>query len=689
MTGELLLEIGTEEIPAGFIPGALSQMKGLASDLLSRKRLAFESIKTVGTPRRLTLIVSGLPDRQEDASKEIMGPPKRVAFDDKGNPAPAAAGFAKSQGVDVSAIQIIETPKGEYLLIRKEEKGESTKTVLAEILPQLIQGISFPKSMHWGCEKVTFARPVHWILAIYAGEIIPFSFGSVHSGNLTHGHRFMAPEAMEVKSSSGYLDSLKRACVIADPEERKSETNAEVNSAATRAGGFPLPDPELLDLVTDLVEYPSAVCGTYDKAYLSLPRPVLITAMREHQKYFAVLDDKGALLPYFVAVNNTPVSDPAVVARGHERVLRARLQDASFFFAEDLKTDLATFTEELKGVIFHSKLGTSYEKVMRIEKLAVYLAGQINPGLSDDVRRAAFLCKADLLTAMVGEFPTLQGVMGREYALLAGEKPEIADAILEHYKPAFSGDRLPQGQIGCILSTADKMDTVTGGFAIGLAPSGTTDPYALRRQSLAILNIIMSYGLNISLRDLISHSTHLLKDKVKVDPVKLADDVFFFFRTRFQYLLADKFDADVVEAVTSVHFDNIPETQARIEALQAFKKLPDFESLSISFKRVVNISRENRRTEILQKLLQSPAEKELFERYASTAEKVKASAENKDYLGALKEIAGLKGTIDRLFDEVMVMDKDLNLRQNRLNLLTAISDLFKIAADFSKVQSMS
>jgi len=689
MVHELLLEIGTEELPAGFIPDALAQMKDIAARLLSEKNISFGGVSALGTPRRLALVVSDLADHQPDQSREITGPPRRVAFDADGNPTPAAIGFARSQGVDVSALTTIQTPKGEYLLITKDEKGEETAILLKTLLPEICRTISFPKSMRWGSETISFARPIHWILAVYGGAVIPFNFGSIKSGRSTYGHRFTAPDPVEVADFSDYKDKLSRSGVIVDPEERKAMIINGITQAAAAAGGRPLPDEGLLNIVTNLVEYPAAVCGSFAAEYLSLPRPVLIAAMREHQKYFAVVNAEGELLPYFIAVNNTPVTSPAMVTRGHERVLRARLHDAGFFFAEDRKEPLAARTERLKGVIFHSKLGTSYEKVMRVKGLAIFLAEKICPDRLAEVERAAYLCKADLLTAMVGEFPTLQGIMGREYALLSGEKREVAEAILEHYRPAFAGDALPAGQTGCILSIADKMDTIAGCFGIGLTPSGTADPYALRRQALAILHIVLGRSFDVSLKELIARGTTLLAGKITGDISKTGEDVLSFFRTRYQHLLSGQADADVIEAVTSLHFDRLRETQGRIEALQQFKSRPEFQDLSTSCKRVVNISRDNKKTDIDPSLFVHPAESRLYTSYGQINEKVREQMEKRDYPGALQETAGLKKSIDEFFDAVMVMDKDERLRRNRLNLLTLITNLFKNIADFGKLQSAS
>ncbi|MFH1148830.1 MAG: glycine--tRNA ligase subunit beta [Pseudomonadota bacterium] len=687
MSNELLLEIGTEEIPAAFISPALAQMKDRAAQLLTANRLSFVSIYAGGTPRRLTLVVSGLVVRQEEMVREIIGPPKKVAFDETGRPTNAAIGFARSNGVEISEVSIIETARGEYLLIRKREEGKDTPAVLEQVLPDLCRSISFPKSMRWGSGTATFARPVHWITAVYAERVVPFEFGSVRSDDVTYGHRFMAPGAIKVTNFAQYQDALRQAFVIIDPEERASIIKEGITRSAADAGGIPLEDEQLLQTVLNLVEYPSPLCGHFDRRYLDIPRPVLITSMREHQKYFAVVDAQGDLLPFFIAVSNTPVANPELVKTGNETVLRARLQDASFFFAEDRKKSLSELTEQLKGVIYHSELGTSYEKVIRTKELALYLAGQLRPEILSDVERAAYLCKADLLTSMVGEFPTLQGVMGREYALLTGEKPEIADAILEHYRPAFAGDVLPAGIIGRILSMADKMDTIAGFFAIGEVPSGTADPFGLRRHALAILNIILGSSLDISLRDLISKSVSLLAGKVKRDLRAIESEILGFFRVRYQNLLSGQADPDVIEAVASIHFDNVLNAGKKIESLQQFKKDAEFLPVSVSFKRTINITRDIKAEPINSDLLTDPPEVALYNTYLQVKERVDKSIGEKDYFSALKELAGLKAAIDGFFDQVMVMVDDERLRRSRLNLLANIAEIFKGIADFSKLQT--
>ncbi|HSR10939.1 MAG TPA: glycine--tRNA ligase subunit beta, partial [Thermodesulfobacteriota bacterium] len=512
---ELLLEIGTEEIPSAFIPRALEEMQSLLAEEFRSNRIPCKEIKALGTPRRLVLTATGMASSQEGRVVENVGPAKRIAFDEQGNPTKAAMGFARGQGVRVEDLQVVKTEKGEYVCARREEKGVETSGILPDILPRLISSIHFPKSMRWMDLENAFVRPIHWILALFDGKTVPFQIGNVSSGSLSRGHRFMAPGSFQVKDLADYLIKLKNSFVIVNPEERRELILAEVKKAAAEVSGAAVADPGLLEIVTYLVEYPVALRGGFSRDFLSLPREVLISAMREHQRYFSIAGENGSLLPYFVAVSNTKPRDPKVVIRGNERVLQARLADAKFFFVEDQKVPLAQRVEGLKKVVYHSKLGTSYEKVMRIKGVSEYLASRVNPELRETVERAALLCKADLITGMVGEFPSLQGTMGRVYARLSGEREEVAQAIYEHYLPTSAGGDLPKSAPGAILSMADKLDTVCGCFGVGLIPTGTADPYALRRQTLGIINIILDKRYALNLGEMAEKSLELLREKIE------------------------------------------------------------------------------------------------------------------------------------------------------------------------------
>ena len=514
MSKELFLEIGTEEIPAGFLPKAMADIETLIRKELENSRLAFGELKTLATPRRMALCVQGLPSVQPDAEITAMGPAKNIAFAPDGTPNKAAEGFARGQGVDVTSLTVVSTDKGEYVAAVRRETGRPTHELLGEILPRLIGNIPFKKSMRWGDHEVRFARPIHWIVALFDGVVVPFSFGPIESGTVSRGHRFMANTSFPVRDYAHYLEECERHFVIPDPARRKEIIRREIHRTATAAGGHLLPDEGLLDEVTYLCEYPSAVHGNFSADFLKVPKEVLITSMRSHQRYFSVVDGSGKLLNSFITINNTLAEDPSVVVKGNERVLRARLSDARFFFEEDKKVKLDARVESLKSVVYQQKLGTSFEKMERFRTLAEGLADQLNPAVKAKVSRAAFLCKADLVSGMVGEFPEVQGVMGREYALLQGEDVEVAHAIAEHYLPTQAGGDLPTSDIGAVVSMADKLDTICGCFGVGLIPTGSADPYALRRSALGIINIILDRGYRLCLAALVDRSLALLAAKL-------------------------------------------------------------------------------------------------------------------------------------------------------------------------------
>jgi glycyl-tRNA synthetase beta chain len=686
MAKELFLEIGTEEIPAGFLPKAMAEMETLIRKELDNARIAFGEVKAMATPRRLALAVSAVAVQQADAELTAMGPAKKVAFNDDGTPTKAGEGFARGQGVDASALSIVSTEKGEYVAVTKKETGVPTVGLLAEILPRMINNIPFKKSMRWGDLDVRFARPVHWIVALFDGVVVPFSFGNIESGTMSRGHRFMANTAFPVRDFGHYQEECERHFVIPDPARRKEIIRREIHRVAKAAGGHLLPDEGLLEQVTYLVEYPSAVHGTFSAEFLAVPREVLITSMREHQRYFSVVDDSGKLLPAFITVNNTLTEDPSVVVKGNERVLRARLSDARFFFEEDKKVPLEKRVESLKSVLYQARLGTSYEKMERFRSLAEAVAGQLRPELKDKASRAAYLCKADLVTGMVGEFPEVQGVMGREYALIGGEDGEVAQAIFEHYLPIQAGGELPASDIGAFVSIADKIDTICGCFGVGLIPTGSTDPYALRRSALGIINIILHKGYPLLISTLVDQSLALLQQKLTRVEADVKADVLEFFRGRFVNLMADRFPSDVVDAVVAVSFDDLVDAAAKIAALAEFRKRADFEPLAVAFKRVCNIVKVPVAvTGVNELYFQEDAEGELHRAYHSVASTVAAKVAERDYLAALTEIATLRVVVDDFFDKVMVMAEEERVRNNRLALLQEIKGLFRDIADFAKI----
>ncbi len=685
MAKDLFLEIGCEEIPAGFVPKAMADLELLIKKEFDSARIEYGEIVTLGTPRRLVLAVKGVAERQPDAELTAMGPAKAHAFDADGNPTKAAQGFARGQGIEVSQLKIVNTEKGEYLAAVKSEIGRETAELLPELLPRLIGNIPFKKSMRWADFDVRFARPIHWIVALFDGKVVPFSFGNIESGSASRGHRFMANTSFPVRDLAHYLEECERHFVIPDPNKRKEIIRAEIDRVAKQAKGNVLPDEALLEQVSYLVEYPSAVHGTFSPDFLVVPREVLITSMREHQRYFSLVDDEGKLLPGFITINNTITEDPQVVVKGNERVLRARLSDARFFFDEDHKVKLESRVESLKSVVYQAKLGTSYEKMERFRELGKRLAQRLNPGVEKQVERAATLCKADLVSGMVGEFPEVQGIMGREYALHDGEEKAVANAIAEHYLPTQAGGELPASDIGAFVSLADKMDTICGCFSVGLIPTGSADPYALRRSALGIINIILDKGYREPLSDFVKASLDLLSAKATRPIAEVQKDVLDFFRGRFVNLMADRFPSDAVEAVVSVSFDDLVEAAAKIEALAGFRNREDFGPLAVAFKRVCNIVKDGVDAPVSAELFQEPAEGELLQALTQVAGKVAGALEKADYLEAFTEIATLKPAVDLFFEKVMVMAEDERVRQNRLALLTAIARLFGRLADFSRL----
>ncbi len=720
MPKDLFLEIGTEEIPAGFIPKALESMQGLLKKTLEGNRVGFKNVCALGTPRRLVIAVEGMDEKQADTVVEATGPAKRAAFDEHGKPTKAAEGFAKSQGVKVKDLRIVQTPKGEYICAKKEIKGKKTKDILREALPQLITGIPFPKTMRWGDGDISFARPIHWIVALFGKEVIAFKVGNIKSGAISYGHRFMKPGAFKVTGLKDYLKKTKVAYVIADPEERKKLIQKGIEKEAKAVKGLVLQDNGLLDEVANLVEYPVALCGSFDKEFLNLPKDVVINAMREHQRYFSIVDKDGSLLPYFITIANTKAKDAKVVVKGNERVLKARLSDAKFYFDKDIKIPLTERVDQLRDVVFQAKLGTSYEKAKRFTELAVFIGAILeqcehlkedekaenflgedyNPKAFDSfsigpklfnkmaLGRAAMLCKADLTSGMVGEFPKLQGVMGMEYALISGECTDVARAIYEHYLPIQAGGKTPSGIPGAIISIADKMDTIAGCFGISLIPTGAADPYALRRQALGIIAIIIEKGFPVDIDKIIDKSISLLNTKLTRTPADVKKDVMEFFKERIRnQLMSQGYSFDAVDAVLSASWYDINNAVKRVKALEEFKKNPACGALVIAFKRVSNILKgvefKNEKPDTV--LFEDANEKALFAVAERIAPEIEQYGKEGNYEKLFETLASLKGTIDTFFDKVMVMVEDEKIRRNRLILLNAVRNLYYRIADMSKV----
>ncbi|MHB8843864.1 MAG: glycine--tRNA ligase subunit beta [Nitrospirota bacterium] len=685
MAKEFLLEIGTEEIPSRFVGPALEKMKELFTQLLASGRIASAGeIKAYGTPRRLVLYAPELDERQADVSKEVVGPPKKIAYDAEGKPTKAALVFAEKNNVSVESLGVRSTDKGEYVLARIDEKGGDTAAWLSQMMPGFILSIPFPKSMRWMDKDIRFARPIHWVLAIYGGAVVPFELGGIKSGNLSRGHRFMSPGQFMIKDFKSYQLQAEPNFVVIDPEVRRQRIVKQVEDLAKAKNGAVLEDAGLVDEVMNLVEYPVAVMGSFSKDFLRVPKEVLITAMREHQRYFSVVDNAGNLLPHFITISNTRAEDMGVVQAGNERVLTARMSDAAYFFDHDVKTPLADRVEGLKKVTYQEKLGSVHDKTMRVQKLAAHLAAILKAD-STIVERAAYLSKADLLTGIVGEFPKLQGVMGSKYAVLDGEDPRVAAAIAEHYLPRFAGDALPASLEGMCVGIADRIDTIAGCFSAGLIPSGSEDPYGLRRQSVAIMTMLFDRGLHLSLASLTTEACTGYGLK-KAEQVKVGAEVLDFLRQRLAGMLTTEgLRSDVVDAALSGIFDDPLVAREKVRALDAWRTSEDYRPLVTALKRAGNILPKDFSGSVKKGLLKEDAEKDLFAAYTDIKDRVKEKTTKLDFRGALADIASLRRQVDAFFDKVMVMDKAAEVKNNRLALLAGITGLFSGIADFSRL----
>ncbi len=691
-TVDLILELGVEEIPASYFGPAISYMEERLTRSLTEARLPFEKVKIWGAPRRLGLGLWGLADHQPDVEEEVVGPPLSAAYDGNGNPTKAATGFAGGQGVSVSDLLTVTTPKGKYLAVRKSVKGRGVAEVLTDLLPDLLASLPFPKNMRWGTGEYTFVRPVHWLLAVLGGEVLPIAFAGAKAGKVSYGHRFLHPGAVVITTPDEYEVRLAETHVQVDFDKRRELVRQEIERV-TRENSVDLrlvADEELVEEVANLLEEPVAVLGNFDSHFLELPLAVATTAMKEHQRYFALTDSQGRLAPYFIAVNNTRARDMGVVRKGHERVLRARLEDARFYFSEDRRVKLADRAEELKGVVFHHLLGTSWQKVERFKALALHLADIVAPQYKEPLGRAADLCKCDLVTGVVKEFPTLQGIMGREYALLDGEAPEVAAAIMEHYLPVRAGGELPASTIGAVLSVADKLDTICGCFAVGLIPSGAADPFALRRGSLGIINIFLDRGWRESLEPLIDKALEGLTPWAKRPAKETKAQVLEFIKVRLKNLLTGQgVSGDAAEAVLSVHEQPLA-VVLRARALEALKAQEGFKDLAQVFKRVVNIIKKFGLKEgfTAWDRLALPAERTLLAQVGALETKTPGFLAAGDFSGLLAEIAGLRGAVDRFFEEVLVDDPNPEVKEARIALLSRTCALFEQIADFSRISTV-
>lgn len=682
MTKDLLLEIGTEEIPAHFMPGVLRQLEAAASALFAESRIHAGAVHALGTPRRLTLIVRDMATSQADKQSKSKGPSVKIAFDADGQPTKAAAGFARGQGI--SADQLIVEDGYVYAVV--EEQGGQVADLLPELLTQLISGLNFPKTMRWAAMDIRFVRPVHWLIALFGGEVIPFSFGGVHTDRFTYGHRFLSQGKILVDSADDYLAKLADQFVMVDPEERRQVIRRQIEVLAAENGGVPAIDEDLLEEVIFLVEYPTALCGEFDSAYLVLPPEAIITPMREHQRYFPVLGTDGKLAAKFITVRNGGKEHLDIVRHGNERVLRARLADAKFFYEEDKKAALASRMDKLKTIVFQEGLGTLYDKSIRIQQLSEQIAAEIaEPVDAAAVSRAAYLAKADLVTGMVNEFTELQGVMGREYALLSGESSDVAEAIFEHYLPRFAGDMLPKSTAGRIISIADKVDNITATFSRGFIPTGSQDPYALRRQALGIANILLESGLHLSLTRVFNAAMELLAVNEAKRPA-LLNDILDFFRIRLKGILADKgIRYDLIDAVMTAGIDDVCDVLARAKALADYANGSELLRIVQAFTRAANLAKHAASAEIRPELFAVEAEKSLYDALTQAEEQLDTLLQRRDYVAILHMMSQLAVPIDLFFNSVMVMAEDPAIRGNRLALLKRLILITEELADFGKI----
>lgn len=684
---DLLLEIGTEEIPAKFMPPALAELAKLTKETLDENRLSYEKIDTWGTPRRITLYVRGLAEVQSDLAEEVRGPAVKAAFDKDGNPTKAAMGFAKGQGVEVDSLIVKDLPNGSYVFALKKAQGIAASEVLPKILPQLVLGIHFPKPMRWGYNETRYARPIRWIVALNDDKIVDFAIENIHSGRISRGHRFLSTDHVEITSAQEYLAIMEDNYVIVEPKRREDMIVAQIQELAASVDGAVETDEDLLEEVVFLVEYPTALMGDFDPSYLIMPEQLIITPMKEHQRYFPVL--KGHhLMPKFITVRNGSSEHLATVQAGNEKVLVARLDDAKFFYTEDLKTNLHDNIPKLQTIVFQEKLGTVYEKTQRVKKGTENISALLKVGA--DVREraamAADLCKADLLSNVVYEFPELQGIMGEKYAFAQGEHPLVAKAISEHYLPRFAGDEIPLTFEGLILSIADKLDTICGCFAVGIEPSGSQDPYALRRQALGICTMIKNRGILVSLHALINQAIANLPQELIADKAALEEKIYAFFEQRVRNILNDNaISFDVAEAVIAAGYDNVSETLLKAQALQEFKTNPAFEGLMTVYTRANNLAKKAESMDISEQYLTNDAERALYDGIIQTSIETELLEAQRKYTQCFLAIAALEEKVNAFFESVMVMDEDLNIRANRLAMLAQFVALSQNIADLSKL----
>jgi glycyl-tRNA synthetase beta chain len=684
-TSELIIELGVEEIPAWMLEMATRQFAEELVKGLRRERLPAEPGSLWYTPRRLIVALREIPLRQDDLVEKVVGPPKSVAFDAAGNPTRAAEAFAKKNGIPLSKVRTIQTPKGEYLSVERRIKGERTRRILERLIPATIAQIQFPKTMHWTADHFRFARPLRWILALYQGKIVRFKIADVYSSNRTSGHRFLGRSGIVVGSAESLQELLRENGVLVDPEERRARIRQGLEREAQGLGGKIIGDEALLETVTNLNEYPTVIPGSFESRFLALPKEILITVMREHQKYFALLDSSGELLPGFLAVINLAGDTRGLIRAGHERVLRARLADAAFFWETDRKTRLTDREESLKHVLFQEKLGSYLDKTHRVLALLPKLARRTHyEHLIGDLESAARIFKCDLITEMVKEFTDLQGIVGGLYARAEGYSETVWRAVYEQYLPRSTGSASPATAAGALLSLADRLDTVCGCFSVGLIPSGSGDPFAVRRQGNGMLKIILDHKMSISIDELTQWGLQPFGDSRP----ETAGDVREFIAGRLAFLFEEMgFSYDCINAATAVGIDDPHDTLVRLRALQEMRAEPDFLSLASNFKRVVNILAQVERPVAApdESQMAEEAERVLWREYRRVRPDVESARKHHDYSAALRSLASMRAAVDSFFDKVLVMAPDPAIRANRLALLGQLSQLFLSVADISRI----
>ena len=683
MAKDLLFEIGAEEIPAGFMPNILGQLKTLAETKLNDAHLPFESIATYGTPRRLALIVKGLADTSAEISERHKGPSASIAYDADGNPTKAAIGFARGKGLDVADLVVEDG----YIYAETKTAGVPAKDIVTDMLPQLITGLNFPKSMHWGNLDAKFVRPVRWLVALLDEEVIPVEFATVKSGNVTRGHRFLGADEITIKNAASYVETLKENFVMVDQDARRELISKQLHDIAASKNASIVWDDDLLEEINYLVEWPTALCGGFEESYLALPDAAIITPMKDHQRYFPLIDQDGKLLPMFLTVRNGSDHSIEVVQAGNERVLRARLDDAKFFFNEDRKKPLIDRQDGLTKIVFQEGLGNLADKTERLLTLGRVFSEECE--LHEDARvvleRATELAKTDLTTGMVTEFTELQGVMGKEYALLDGESPEVAEAIFEQYLPRFAGDVLPQTEAGKVLSIIDKIDNIVATFSRGLIPTGSQDPYALRRQTIGILNILLNSEWNISLRPIIVESMNLLN--VPADKQdELLGQVEEFITLRLKNIFLDReVPHHVIDLLLSNNELSVADAEGLVKALLA-NRIDENVELVQAFTRMYNLVKDVTYTGVDESLLKEDAERALYEAATKASEASIDAWDNNDYDAVVAVPATLVPTINTFFEDVMVMDKDEAIKANRLQLVRLAYSVMAIIGDISALK---